>query len=87
MTSKRKSTSSRREVRRRQVNRSVLDIALAVHMTGNGSFERELRDQMADIKLLQDVLLTWENNGVCHFDDCVKVLIQAAIIEQEGELK
>lgn len=69
-------------IRQRQGNRSLLDIALTVHSTTTGAFERNLEDQIEDVNLLKDTINSWEPNR-CTFDESVFKLIQEAIIEYE----
>jgi len=61
--------------------RSVLALALDVHMTVHGSVERHPDDQEKDIQALREVEFTWTNEGICDFDDAVLALVRAAIHE------
>ena len=61
--------------------RSVLDVALDVHMTHHGSMERDAYAQENDIVALREVESTWKNHGICDFDDAVLGVIRAAIVE------
>lgn len=61
--------------------RSVLAVALDVHMTTTGSLDRPTEQQSSDIRALQEVDADWQNPWICDFDDCVRALIQAALKE------
>ena len=67
--------------------RSVIDVALDVHMTTTGAFERSIDsgDQAKDIELLKHVLNDWKDPSGS-FDLSVKLLIQEAIIDAEDKL-
>lgn len=73
---------TRADVRQRCGDRSVLTIALGVHMTHTGATERSKKDQEEDRQLLKDVLETWEKpTNSPDFDRAVKDLIEFAIFE------
>lgn len=60
--------------------RSVLDIALDVHATKQGSFVRSPEDQDQDIEALKEVLRAWRpSSGTEEFDNAVKQVIKAAL--------
>lgn len=61
--------------------RSVLQLALDVHTSSTGSFERSVEDQERDCLALREVEHTWKNRGSCDFDDAVLELVRAAIHE------
>lgn len=72
---------SKIDLRREQGNRSLLDIALNVHSTKNGSFERSAQDQNKDIELLEKAIILWSSNR-SKFDSLVYDLITEAINEK-----
>lgn len=61
--------------------RSVLTLALDVHMTVNGSTDRDPIKQERDILALREIEHAWKNEGICDFDDAVLALVRAAITE------
>jgi hypothetical protein len=63
--------------------RSVLSVALDVHMTVTGSTERNPDEQERDIKALREIVSTWDNRFACEFDEAVLSLVNAAIKESE----
>lgn len=63
--------------------RSVLDVALDVHMTANGGLERGMGPQTEDVRALRHIDATWKNDGICDFDDAVRAVIKAALVEAE----
>ena len=66
--------------------RSVLAIALDVHMTNTGSAERGEADQKRDLKLLRHVCESWKANvaGVgAAFDSQVLSLLLQALLEAD----
>lgn len=69
--------------------RSVLDIALDVHMRNTGSFEVfDPNDEiyLRDKGLLWDVFTNWESSK-CAFDDAVLALIRITINEKKWNAK
>lgn len=71
-------------VRARQGDKSVLSLALDLHMAVSGSFDapREQCEEWADI--LRSVLYAWESSASSEaykFDNAVKDLVHAAIAE------
>jgi hypothetical protein len=69
-----------------QRTRSVLDIALDIHMTTTGSYERSDEEQEADIAALKKRLDEWKRSDILSsrpFDDCVRHLLSVAIWEAE----
>lgn len=66
--------------------RSVLQVALDVHMTARGSLSRDQVQQERDLAALGAVIATWKNPGVCDFDDLVLKLVCAAVAEAYAEV-
>jgi hypothetical protein len=69
-----------------QLGRSLPQIALDVHMTTTGSYERSDKDQQADIELLGYKMDHWEpteNKKDLAFDRAVLNLIGLAWVETE----
>lgn len=64
-------------------SRSVLGVALDVHSTARGSFERGMEAQSEDVRALRRVVETWRNAGACDFDDNVLELVKSALVEAE----
>jgi len=62
-------------------DRSVLTLALDVHMTTHGSIERGNFEQERDLLALRQIESTWTNHGRCDFDDAVLSVVRAAIAE------
>lgn len=62
-------------------DRSVLQVALDVHMTTTGSSERSRETQERDVLALREVEATWTNHHACDFDDCVLELVRVTIKE------
>jgi hypothetical protein len=63
-----------------QDNRTILQVALDVHMTTTGSYARSARKQEIDISILEDSIKNWEDCSIptsAYFDYCVKQLITA----------
>lgn len=72
--------------RQKQAGRSLPSIALDVHMTTTGSYERGMATpytQNEDIEILKEAIRTWEPSKpkYADFDNAVKNLIIAAIAE------
>ncbi len=64
--------------------RSVLDVALDVHMTNTGAYDRPSQDQQDDLSVLREYLDNWRPSipKECErFDNAVKEVIQAALVE------
>jgi hypothetical protein len=68
--------------------RSILEVALEVHMTATGSYDRPEHEQELDITILKNRLETWEHSltNALWFDNTVKALITAAIWEVEAKV-
>ena len=62
--------------------RSVLNVALDVHMATTGSAENFNYDASIDVALLKDILQSWKP-GKSRFDEAVKILLESAIEEFE----
>lgn len=64
-------------------NRTVVECALDVHMTTNGSAERSREDQNDDVEALVHVLMKWKPGLPQNerFDNAVRALICAALAE------
>lgn len=66
--------------------RDVMAIALDVHMTNIGSYEREREEQEKDRKLIWDILNNWEPS-TCdrsrRFEAAVKEVLWSAYAEKE----
>ena len=58
--------------------RSILEIALDVKTTEEGSFERSAKEQAQDLVLLHQALEMWKPSSN-KFDNAVKALIEAAL--------
>jgi len=72
--------------REAQNGRTLLEIALDYRTGANGSFERSEENQAQDRKLLLNALKTWVDDPILRyqaFDNAVKSLIVAALIEGE----
>lgn len=70
--------------------RSVVQVALDVHMTTTGAMERDIESQKADLRALKNVLSTWREsaNSVCKtFDDSVFQLISVALTQGQLALE
>ena len=64
--------------------RSLLDVALDVHMTNTGSYERSKQAQDNDIEVITLVLKTWEptvHRKYEEFDNAVKNLLTITLKE------
>ena len=70
-----------------QKGRSILQVALDVHMTNTGSYERSDTDQQEDIQLLRRKLDTWEPPYTNAFDDAVRILIEMVWLEYHHEYR
>lgn len=78
---------TRELLEKRRDRRSLLEIALDVHMTTTGNSERSLKAQDRDVEALRLALDTWEHQ-LCKyedFDNAVRALIKAALDEHEEE--
>jgi hypothetical protein len=65
-------------------DRSVLDVALDVHETAHGSYDRSTEAQDGDVLCLRHVLEHWHptlNERAREFDDAVRALIVIALKE------
>lgn len=60
--------------------RNVLTIALHVHMTVTGSYDRSWLQQEEDVNCLEEVLRSWQPSDYI-FGDLVKTLINQALME------
>lgn len=67
-------------------DRNVLQIALDVHMTTTGSFERSEEEQEFDIKCLKHVLRNWKSGRPIDapFDSQVHQLICVTLFEAKA---
>jgi hypothetical protein len=65
---------------RRNDPRSIVQIALDVHTTAAGSFERSDAAQFYDIGILSTVLDAWDE-PTSEFDSAVRMLIETALEE------
>ncbi len=72
------------KLRKMQNGRSLLDIALDVHMTNTGSCERSKEEQTQDKIILHTALDTWESSNKKweKFDNCVQELLITALHEE-----
>lgn len=63
--------------------RGILQIALDVHMTTSGSYERSNILQEKDIAILKNKLENWEPSllNSRFFDECVRNLIESVVLE------
>lgn len=64
--------------------RSLLQVALDIHMTKTGSYERSEQDQNNDVATLIHVLTFWEptvQQEYAEFDDAVKNLLTITVNE------
>ncbi len=69
------------ELRKAQGNRSLLDIALNVHGTKTGSYERSFVEQFKDVSLLEKAIELWEPSN-SKFDQLVYEIINEALNEK-----
>jgi hypothetical protein len=71
--------------------RNILNIALQVHMTTVGSYERShttgMTEQEADVQLLRERLANWRPShlGSYAFDQACKSVVEAALKDYEQE--
>lgn len=63
-------------------DRSVLQVALDVHMTAIGSYVRSAEEQDNDVRALKRVIEQWRFS-IGRFDDAVHEVIEAALEEHE----
>lgn len=63
--------------------RSVLELALDVHMHVKGTVEGTKARFKRDLSALKEVAASWKNKGLCRFDDAVLEVVLAAIEEAE----
>jgi hypothetical protein len=63
--------------------RSVLDLALDIHMHSRGSCERDPVSQKYDLRALREVVHTRDTNNSCPFDDAVLHLLRTTIHEAD----
>lgn len=67
---------------------NLLELALHVHMTANGSFERPAEDQERDVAALEAKLKNWEpygHAGGVAFSEAVRAVLVAAVAEAKGK--
>jgi len=67
-----------------QKGRSLLQVALDVHMYTTGASERPYQEQQDDIKLLQKKIIEWEPSVLLEnkaFDDLVRLLCIQSLVE------
>jgi len=64
--------------------RSVLSLALDVHMTARGTLERPVEDQEQDVVLIREILKSWHDGDGCAFDELVYTLLRVALREAAG---
>jgi hypothetical protein len=64
--------------------RSILQLALDVHMTTTGAFERNPADQEKDVEALREVASTWEASRL-EFDRLVLSLVMTTLDEWEDK--
>jgi len=61
---------------------NLLQVALDVHMTSRGSFDRPAEDQARDVKTLEDKLKKWSGHGKGDaFSDAVRDLLIVTVNE------
>jgi hypothetical protein len=74
---------TKQSVRERLGDRSLLSVALDVHMVNVGSFDRGEDAQAEDRQLLRDAVACWEKSskGSEAFDEAVLGLIHCALAE------
>lgn len=66
--------------------RSLLEIALDVHSTTTGGYDRSAECQIEDVEALRIALNTWTESGIekfANFDYHVKQLVQIALEEYD----
>lgn len=75
------------DVRRAQGNRSLLDVALEVHMATTGSLETTPEATALNVRLLEIALATWEPSlgDTEEFDGAVKRVLEVAVSEARME--